>query len=271
MKIRIEPYRAWSGGARALGERAGILRATRRQVEKHGDFDYIINWGRSERRFSGEYINAPEAVARASNKLEASRLFSDAGVPQPDCTDSVSTVREWLDGGSAVVARTLLRANSGRGIVYLDQGFDGEIPRAPMYTKYIPKTSEFRVHVFGDQIIDVQEKRRKLETPDEEVNWQIRNACNGFIFARSDVALPECVGRASVDSVRALGLDFGAVDVGYNARREKCRVYEVNTAPGLEGSTLDSYYDAVLGRFPVLKGGMYRKRRESGTNIVRVA
>ena len=54
MKIRIEPYKRWSGGAKALGERCGILRATPRQVERHGDFDVVINWGNSEKRFGGE-------------------------------------------------------------------------------------------------------------------------------------------------------------------------------------------------------------------------
>jgi D-alanine-D-alanine ligase-like ATP-grasp enzyme len=36
-------------------------------------------------------------------------------------------------------------------------------------------------------------------------------------------------------------LDFGAVDIIYNAKRNECYVLEVNTAPGLEGTTVEKY------------------------------
>ncbi len=253
----------FSGGAKALGLRAGILRATRRQVERHGDFDYIINWGRSERRFNGEYVNDPEAVALASNKLDSARALGSRSVPQPDFTTDVEVVEGWLRHGDKVVARRLLRANSGRGIVLLSPEEDPSIPSAGMYTKYIPKSTEFRVHVVAGRIIDYQEKKRRTDCPDSSVNWQIRNSRNGFVFARGEVSLPDCVGDAALAAVDALKLDFGAVDVGYNAKRDKCRVYEVNTAPGLEGTTLDKYYEAFLERFPALRGGMYEKRRRA--------
>jgi glutathione synthase/RimK-type ligase-like ATP-grasp enzyme len=263
MKIRIEPYKMWSGGAKALGLRCGILRATRKQVEKHGDFDYVINWGRSDRRFNGEYVNKPEAVALASDKLQAMQRLGNYGVAQPDYTTDIEVARQWLDDGHSVVARKLLRANSGRGIVLLSPEDADDIPTAPLYTKYIPKTTEFRVHVFGDRVLDVQEKRRRHDVPDEDVNWQIRNHGNGFVFARDDVRAPSCVTDAAVRAVSCLGLDFGAVDIGYNAKRDKCRVYEVNTAPGLEGSTLERYFEAFVETFPALDGGMYAKRRRA--------
>jgi D-alanine-D-alanine ligase-like ATP-grasp enzyme len=37
------------------------------------------------------------------------------------------------------------------------------------------------------------------------------------------------------------GLDFGAVDVIWNAQKEKPYVLEINTAPGLEGQTIADY------------------------------
>ena len=47
----------------------------------------------------------------------------------------------------------------------------------------------------------------------------------------------------SVAAVRSLGLDFGAVDVV--ERQNKAYVLEVNTAPGLVGTTLEKYVDAI--------------------------
>lgn len=261
MKIRIEPYKMWSGGAKALGDRCGILRATRQQVERHGDFDVIINWGRSERRFNGEYINKPENAGLASDKRRCVEIFDNAGVPQPPWTVSHATACEWARDGRTIVARTLARASGGRGIVLCGEGFAVDIPRAPLYTQYIPKTDEYRVHVFRRKVIDVQVKKRRLDIPDDQVCWQIRNHSNGFIFARSEIAIPLCVADASIRAVEALGLDFGGVDVGYNAKRDKCRVYEVNTAPGIEGTTLDNYYAAFCELLPALKGGAYARRR----------
>jgi D-alanine-D-alanine ligase-like ATP-grasp enzyme len=115
--------------------------------------------------------------------------------------------------------------------------------------------------VWDGNIIDIQEKKRKKETPDDQVNWQIRNHDNGFIFARSEVAPPRCILDYSLAAVSALGLDFGAVDLGYNVKREEAVVYEVNTAPGLEGSTLDAYFEAAVQTFPDLKLGAYKRRR----------
>jgi len=263
MKIRIEPYKMWSGGAKALGLRAGILRATRRQVSKHGDFDYIINWGNTERRFEGEYINNPEAVATACNKLETARILGNFGVPQPDYTTDIEVSRVWWEEDQIVVCRTLLRANSGRGITLASKEREVCVVRAPLYTKYIPKTTEYRIHVLGDQVIDAQEKRKRQEVPNEEVDYQVRNAAAGWVFCRDNVTVPACVSDAAIRSVSALDLDFGAVDVGFNARRDKCRVYEVNTAPGLEGTTLDNYYEAFEGILPALRGGRYALRRRA--------
>lgn len=259
-KIRIEPYKTWSGGAKALGLHAGILRATNRQVQKHGDFDVVINWGRSERRFNGEYINKPECVARASNKLDAANIFAEAGVPQPDYTTDRVLAQTWVEEGHTVVERRLLRGSAGRGIRLVNPP-DGSVGPAPLYTKYVKKALEYRIHVFKGEVIDVQQKKRRLDVPDEEVNYQIRNHANGWVFARDGVVPPTSVTDAAIAAVASLGLDFGAVDIGYNIHREAPAVYEVNTAPGLEGSTLDAYYSALIRHLPALRSGRYAIRR----------
>jgi len=261
MKIRIEPYKTWSGGAKRLGRRAGILRATPSQIKRHGDFDIIINWGRSERRFNGKYINEPARVDAASDKGQAVEIFKEHKVPQPPFTRDQKVVREWLEAGYDVLARTLLRASGGRGISVLSAGTDSDIPNALLYTQYVKKTDEYRVHVWQGEVIDVQQKRRNKDIPDGMVNWQIRNHDNGFIYARGDCNPPDCIGSAALSAVAALQLDFGAVDLGYNVHAKKATVYEVNTAPGLEGTTLDKYYGALRRSFPQIDSGMYAKRR----------
>lgn len=127
----------------------------------------------------------------------------------------------------------------------LDSTDSLEEVNAPLYVKYIKKTQEYRIHVFNGSVIDVQRKMRRTDTPDAEVNWQVRNHCNGFIFGREGVELPDVALNMSKDSVSALGLDFGAVDLIYNAHEDKYYVLEVNTACGLTGTTLEVYTNAL--------------------------
>jgi D-alanine-D-alanine ligase-like ATP-grasp enzyme len=44
-------------------------------------------------------------------------------------------------------------------------------------------------------------------------------------------------------AIKSLGLDFGAIDMIYNERRNQYYVLEVNTACGLTGTTLDKYVE----------------------------
>lgn len=261
MKVRFEPYKLKSKGCKNIASHLGVLRTTQHQVRKHGDFDLIINWGNSERRFNGRYINQPEAVALACDKRASLECLEKAGVPVPMWTTSRDCAQEWWDGGMLVVARTLLRAHSGRGIVLASSDNGTPLPNAPLYTVYNKKADEYRVHVVAGQVIDVQQKRKRREVDNDDVNYQIRNARNGWVFCRGEVDCPDSVVRAGIDAVTAMGLDFGAVDIGYNARKEEPCVYEVNTAPGVEGSTLDRYKSALLQLVPALRTGRFKQRR----------
>jgi glutathione synthase/RimK-type ligase-like ATP-grasp enzyme len=113
-----------------------------------------------------------------------------------------------------------------------------------LYVEYIKKKEEYRVHVAFGHIIDVQRKGRNRDVPDEDVNWQVRNHGNGFIYMRGGVDIPDCCRSLALAAVESLGLDFGAVDVIWNEHEDRWYVLEVNTAPGLSGTTLEKYADA---------------------------
>ena len=127
---------------------------------------------------------------------------------------------------------------------------------APLYVMYIKKKDEYRIHVLRNNIIDVQRKGLRAEFQgQQDVNFLIRNLANGFMFVRNDNAgvqlinsstVPQVVKNVAVQAVAALGLDFGAVDVIYNQQQKAAYVLEVNTAPGIEASTVLSYRDAFL-------------------------
>ena len=245
-----------SNSARALAQAMGVRRIklqNSRYVPRSRDV--IINWGTGDAFYTGTavplIINLPSAVQRASNKLTALQVMSEAGVPVPPFVTTSSDALGMLEDGDRVVARTLLRANSGRGIVMLEPG--DVVPIAPLYTRYIPKQEEYRVHVCNDTVFDTQRKMRNRSVPDHAVNWQVRNTDNGFIFGREGVQSDERRDAVALAAIQAMGLDFGAVDIIYNAHRDQYYVLEVNTAPGLVNTTLDKYTTALTELVTYLK------------------
>lgn len=251
MKLRVFSHNPNSEGAKALAQALGVKRIkveSSKYVGRPGRT--VINWGSSRlppHVAGADIINKPEAVAQVSNKLDFFRLCAGEGKPRiPQFTTNKNQVIEWLASGRKVVARTVLRGHSGEGIVILE-GPGVDIPDAPLYTMYVPKKEEWRIHVFkqGDQLTIIDQQRKIRDPRFEGVpNWNVRNHANGFIYAR-EVAPPHPdVLEQALRALEVSGLDFGAVDVIFNAHEGNAYVLEINSAPGLTGTTVDNYASA---------------------------
>lgn len=245
MNIKIYPYKAGSASAKALSEAVDgkVLKREGKALKA----DLIVNWGSSNidrHLISKVFLNKAESIRIASNKLSSFKAFAEHDVPTVEWTESEHDAAEWLRQGHDVVIRKKLTGHSGEGIEIFTSGEGpGGLVAAPLYTKYTKKKDEYRIHVFQGEVIFQQRKARKKDVPDEEVNWQVRNLAGGFIFANDNIQAPRCVCEAAVMAVQALGLDFGAADVGFS--NNKASVYEVNTACGLMGKTLEAYAEAI--------------------------
>lgn len=244
MKMYIYSHNPHSEGAKLLSQALNVKRI------KHGNSKFrggmgkaIINWGAGtlpdQVMACQRVLNKPDAIRKASNKLKSFELFQEAGVTIPPFWTDENEAMQAFNAGHCLVARTVLNGHSGAGIVIITD--PAEHVKAPLYTAYIKKQEEYRYHVFMGQVVDIQRKARKRDVPDDAVNWQVRNLDGGFIFAREGVVASPVASEEAVKAVAALGLDFGAVDLIYNAREDKYYVLEVNTAPGLSGTTLDGY------------------------------
>lgn len=242
----IYPYRKGSKSVKALREAGFKTIKLENSRFKGRENKVVINYGSSrlpEEVLKCRVLNSPEAVSKAANKLLAFKAMAEYGVKVPRFTESS---REASEIGGVFVARTKLTGHSGEGIEIYNSN-EEEAPQAPLYVQYVKKKQEYRIHVFMGEVIDVQRKARKLDVPDEEVNWQVRNLEGGFIYAREGVELDEEPRLQALAAVEALGLHFGAVDVIWNEREDEYYVLEVNTAPGLTGTTLDKYVEAFKG------------------------
>lgn len=253
-KLRILPYNMTSESARDLAKYLNCLRVyPDRNFVPHPSH-LIINWGCSTSpvwyRRGVKMLNKPAAVRVAANKLSTLTELRHAGIAVPDFTIEKHIAQNWVDNGEVVLERHTLTGNSGKGISMVRRDYDSahmEIPirtrlkPAPLYTKYIEKTREFRVHVLNGEVIDYIEKKKRRTRPDNFSPYVSSVHC-GWIFARRGVVHSPNVTRSAIEAVTALGLEFGAVDVAYFNNLPF--VLEVNTAPGLHGTTLVKYVNA---------------------------
>lgn len=251
MAAFVYPYHRASQSAKAIANALGIKRIKRENSEFEGHpSKTVINWGC--RKLPAEprmctVINHSVFVEPCSNKLKFFQLMDKDGNDDiiPPYTQNREDARRWIERGHTVVCRTKLRSHSGRGIVIAEKV--KELVDAKLYTLYIPKKQEYRVYVCGQpqqgEVIDVARKARRLDC--ENPNWQVRSWHNGFVFARKDCNPPQAVMDAAIRCHNTTMLHFSAVDVVYNDRDERAYVLEINTAPGIEGKTIDVYAEAL--------------------------
>ena len=221
------------------------------KVIKHKDSKFlggphltVINWGSSEvsrEVMKSRVINSPNSIGLSSNKRS---FFSHmAGYKHlPEFTTEKEEAARWIRNGSMAVCRTVLTGHSAKGLVLARS--EEQLVDAPLYTKYKKKRKEYRVHVVKHTTdhygMLVQEKARRLDVPDEQVNWQVRNHDNGFIYKLGQ-NVPSIIMDVAREVVDKCSLDFGAVDIIYNSNDNMPYVLEVNTAPGIEGRTVEFY------------------------------
>lgn len=261
MTVFLFSYDERSLGSKELSRGLGCSRirhtnSTFKGAPKHT----VIIWGARtipEEVAKCTLINRPELLERVVNKRDFFEMMNapDGARIPPFTTDSKEAF-SWIKEGVVVVARTKLAAKSGAGIVFLDSSTDvDEWVKAPLYTQYVKKAEEYRIHIAFGEVIDQQRKILRKVHPDtgepidpKTVDFRIRNLANGFIFAKQGLSVPDDVFKQAKKAMVKSGLDFGAVDVIYNKSQNKAYVLEINSAPGLENSTVENYVKAFKAR-----------------------
>jgi len=216
-----------------------VLRVRRTSTRyKRRVSDRIIAWGPTH---PCPHVDQAQEAAKkiASNKLLSFQKFTENNVPVPEWTTDKEVARSW---NKTIVCRTLLCSHSGKGIVITEPG--QEIPNAKLYVQYKKKKHEYRVHVFEGCVIDVAQKKRKVGH--ENRDNQIRNHANGWVFAREEISPPANLSTIALSACNALGLHSGAIDIIWNEHENKCYVLEINSAPGIEGTTCKYYANQII-------------------------
>lgn len=246
-RFRLFPYRNGSRSARALREALPNCMEIKREGSRYRPRadDVIINWGASDMPEypQGRVLNLSSSLLPATNKLHFFRKTREEGIANyvPDWWERMEDIP---DDAFPVVCRTVLTGHSGAGIVIAANR--QELVRAPLYTRYVKKSEEYRLHIGLDcndeNIPYVFSQQKKVRRHDvDNPNWQVRNHHNGFVYARNGLETPVPVVTAALAVFSCFDLDFGAVDVIYNRHYDRAYVLEINTAPGLEGESVEHY------------------------------
>lgn len=239
-RVRLVPYNITSKSGRALARGLHLLRCNIRNTRfRPRNNDIIINWGCSSLPYSGRYqvINSTEAVRNASNKIKTFQLLEELAVEN---TKDFSIAKNWIENGDFVYQRNLVASHGGNGIKVVHSV--EELEYAPLYTKGVHVDREYRVHVVNGQVIDYI--RKSISRDNRNVNQYIRNHTQGWIFTRGGFEQNEEIKNIAIKAIQKLNLDFGAVDVIQEKETNKVYVLEVNTAPGIMGTSLQEYINA---------------------------
>lgn len=182
-----------------------------------------INWGRAH---ANATLN-PD-ISTVTNKRVMRQLFADNDVPMPPLVsdDEMSSVN-WHNAEPFHLIGRPDKHSRKRG--YWDCRTAEDLRKAWRGTRkkkaathfmhYIEHDHEFRVHVFLGKSIRISEK-------------QFIDG-NKYVTIKPTIDVSH-VRKAAKKAIKAVGLDFGAVDV--IATADEAWVLEVNAAPGVGGS-----------------------------------
>jgi hypothetical protein len=218
-------------------EAAG-LKVVRNPRERPTEEYVVIRWGTT--RFAEldatakAVLNSAEAIGANLRKDKAHRTMLEARVVTPLFWTTFQEARAKSRELGCDFLRRRTHHIQGRDIIRLKSTDKLERRRrSGYYVQFLEKTAEFRLHIFGEDCIGLAEKKPK-ENPNPVI-WNFENGWELVYYPREDRerSVPhynEMVAE-SVKALKALGLDFGAVDLIMVG--DKPYILEANTAPKL--------------------------------------
>lgn len=233
-----------SGTGKALAEKLGIASGDH---APNDPIDLLIRWGSSAPvpKTPKKVLNKKDAISLASDKFTSLMKLKEGNVPVPKMLPIAElqqfTIKEVLSKGLShpVLARKPHHTR-GKDILLCLQNKD--IRRAVRWKKtflieYIPTEREYRVHVFGDEIIRTSQK--VLMSRDNYLPY-MRNDDHNHTYRNPRKPLTDPQKAVIINAVKVLDLDFGAVDMVISDDNNPY-ILEVNTGPSLIENGIEIY------------------------------
>ena len=223
MTITVFARKGGRAITRMLREAGHDAKRVRRIKDIPEDATTVMCWGypipAHQRREGVRYLNAQGV----GTKLDELITLTQQGVPTLELgvPNRSMLYDDWADDEEWVPRRfTHARGN--------------DIVNPPYFADYYTKKEEFvneiRIHSFDGRSIRAA---WRVPARDDHHPWCRSKQCGWkFSYGRADSPVRQAHRDAAHAAVKALGLDFGAVDVGIRADGSPV-VIEVNRAPGL--------------------------------------
>ncbi len=196
----------------------------------------LIRWGETRTEsVQRDALNSIDSVKACVNKLEMLKRLKNCGFDVPEY---------YVPKDSATLLKPVYIRDK-RGNTRFDVCFNAS--KDWYATKAVPfKRREYRIHVFDGKILSMYEKVPNDPTHRPAL-FKVDN-CK-FNLVNSAISLCDSRGQSvAIDSVKALGLIYGAVDLIRTQNGKRFVICEVNSSAGLNSLNVKRLVDAILTR-----------------------
>ncbi len=195
----------------------------------------VIRWGNSYTQIDNgiDVLNNDKSLVMSTNKHSALEIMRNANVSVPFTTTNKEVAGFLIESqGYKFIGRTD-NHQGGSGFVMLETKEDVMRDyQSSHWLKYQEIETEYRIHVFRDEILGVSKKISE-GVEDRISNKFARNHENGWRLSLCRTEwIDDGAKNIAKQAVKSLGLDFGAVDIILS--EGKYFVLEVNSAASLE-------------------------------------
>ena len=238
-KFFVYPYTQHSAGSIMLAEELDGKRVKlTNSIYSHKPENVLINWGNGNCPYSMA-LNPASAILNVIDKVKFFKTLQGTGLIP---TVAFSQAEAKANLSYPIVCRTLAEGSDGEGIVIAEK--PEEVVPAKLYTSYVDKTSEYRIHMGrnqqGEVVVICRQKKYLSDafTGDKRI-WTGSETKMAYI----ETALAPVIAVAKATFAKFPELTFGAFDIVYNNSTETAYVLEINSAPMMNADTTKAYAD----------------------------
>jgi hypothetical protein len=235
----IYPYTQHSAGSILLAEELDGKRVKLQNSSyTHTPDKILINWGNGNCPHAAA-LNPASAINEVINKVTFFKKLAGTGLTPPV---AFTATEAKANLSYPIVCRSVAEGQDGEGIAIADTS--SQVVPAKLYTQYIDKTSEYRIHMGRNQhgeiiVICRQKKSLSPEFTGDKRIWTGKECKLTYI----ETAVEPVIAVAKACFAKFPELTFGAFDIVYNNSTEQAYVLEINSAPMMNADTTQAYGD----------------------------